>query len=73
MILREAAKIDLLTAYDRECRRRWHQLLGLDGGLSSCYDTDAWVRSRIARILPAVPALDGDLSNLVSQLGLNLA
>ncbi len=73
LILREAAKIDLLTAYDRECRRRWHQLLGLDGGLSSCYDTDAWVRSRIARILPAVPALDGDLSNLVSQLGLNLA
>jgi 2-polyprenyl-6-methoxyphenol hydroxylase-like FAD-dependent oxidoreductase len=71
-ILREKAALNLLEACNREWQDEWRRLLGLTGGLRPRSDTGPWVRERRARILSCLPASNGDLPRLASQMGLEL-
>jgi 2-polyprenyl-6-methoxyphenol hydroxylase-like FAD-dependent oxidoreductase len=70
-ILRGAAPLTSLEAYNRDHQAEWRRLLGLTGGLQAGRDTDPWVRDRRARILSCLPASGADLGSLARQLGLN--
>jgi len=69
-ILRENGSPDLLEAYNREQHTQWERLLGLQGEPKAGAATAAWVRQHGGRMLRCLPALDGDLSLLLNQLGL---
>ncbi|HXR06203.1 MAG TPA: FAD-dependent monooxygenase [Candidatus Acidoferrum sp.] len=69
-ILREKASPDLLESYHREHHAQWEQLLGLKAAPKAGAATDAWVRQQCGRLLPCLPALGGDLTLLLRQLGL---
>jgi NADPH-dependent dioxygenase len=71
-ILREKAALNLLETCNREWQDEWRRLLGLTGGLRPRSDTGPWVRERRARILSCLPASNGDLPRLASQMGLEL-
>jgi 2-polyprenyl-6-methoxyphenol hydroxylase-like FAD-dependent oxidoreductase len=70
-ILREDAPLDLLASYNRSRQDEWRGLLGMAGGLRPRADTDPWIRNRSPRILPCLPASDGDLPHLANQLRLD--
>ena len=72
-ILREAAPVNTLEAYNREQQAEWQRLLGLTGSLQAGNGTSAWIQDRRARILGCLPASGEDLAPLARQLGLNLA
>jgi 2-polyprenyl-6-methoxyphenol hydroxylase-like FAD-dependent oxidoreductase len=72
-ILREAAPLTSLDAYNQQQQTEWQRLLGLTGGLQAGRDTVPWVKDRRARILPCLPASGADLVELAGQLGLNMA
>jgi 2-polyprenyl-6-methoxyphenol hydroxylase-like FAD-dependent oxidoreductase len=69
-ILRENGSPQLLEAYNQEQHTQWERLLGLQGEPKAGAATDAWVRQHGGRMLRCLPALDGDLSLLLNQLGL---
>jgi 2-polyprenyl-6-methoxyphenol hydroxylase-like FAD-dependent oxidoreductase len=70
-VLRQTSPPALLETYDRHWQAEWKRLLGLTGGLKTRNNTNPWVRDRAARILPCLPASDGDLTALASQLSLD--
>ncbi len=72
-ILREAAPLNTLEAYNLDQQAEWQRLLGLTGGLQAGSDTPAWVRDRRARILGCLPASGEEMSVLAGQLGLRMA
>ena len=69
--LHDAAPLNLAETYDRSWQAEWKRLLGLTGGLKTRNDTNPWVRDRAQRILPCLPASDGDLTSLAAQLKLD--
>jgi len=70
-ILLEEAPLDLLAGYSRERQNEWRHLLGLPTGLQARKESDIWVRTRAAQILPCLPASGQDLNLLANQLGLD--
>ncbi len=70
-VLRQASAPNLLESYDRQWQVEWKRLLGLTGGLKTRNNTNPWVRDRAGRILSCIPASDGDLISLASQLALD--
>ncbi len=70
-ILRDKASVSLLEAYGRERQEEWRRLLGLAGGLKVRGSTNPWVSQHRTRILPCLPASDGDLTRLAAQLQLD--
>jgi 2-polyprenyl-6-methoxyphenol hydroxylase-like FAD-dependent oxidoreductase len=71
-ILREHGSSNLLTAYARERREEWHQLLGTKEELKPRTQTDPWISKRGARILPCLPGSGEHLRQLFDQIGLDL-
>jgi 2-polyprenyl-6-methoxyphenol hydroxylase-like FAD-dependent oxidoreductase len=69
-ILRDGEPIDQLEAYGRQRTAEWRHLLGLEGGLRAGEQTDPWIRERIDRILPCIPASQADLTEMARQVGL---
>ena len=70
-VSRQTSPPELLETCERQCQAEWKRLLGLTGGLKTRNNTNPWVRDRAARILPCLPASDGDLTALASQLSLD--
>jgi 2-polyprenyl-6-methoxyphenol hydroxylase-like FAD-dependent oxidoreductase len=71
-ILRDNAPATLLDEYQRQQRDEWRRLLGATGGLQPRRDTDSWVASRAARILPCLPGTGAEVVRLAEQLRLDL-
>ena len=64
---------ELAAAYDRQRRREWRSLLGLDSLPKPAAGAEPWVKERTARILACVPASGRELQNLLGQVGLEMA
>jgi 2-polyprenyl-6-methoxyphenol hydroxylase-like FAD-dependent oxidoreductase len=71
-IIEEHAPLSTLQSYDQDQQKRWRRLLGLTGGLKSNQDTDPWLSERANALLPCLPGLDGDLTQLAGQLGMEI-
>jgi len=71
-ILREQGSPNLLNAYASDRREEWQHLLGTKGELRPRVQTDPWIASRGARILPCLPASGEHLRQLFDQIGLDL-
>jgi len=69
-ILRDGAGEEGLARYGDARLAEWRALLGVEDSLTPGNGADAWVRSRIGRILPCLPASGRDLEELAGQLGL---
>jgi glycine/D-amino acid oxidase-like deaminating enzyme len=69
-ILLEKGSPDLLEAYQQEQHTQWERLLGRQGDPKAGAATDSWVRQHGGRLMRCLPALDGDLTLLLRQLGL---
>lgn len=72
-IIREHEPVRLLEAYDTKQLQIWNRLLGVSGGLKPRANASSWVRDRCSRILPCLPGVLDELSQLAGQLGLDLA
>jgi len=64
---------ELLERFSREQISRWQQLLGLAGGVKAHASANPWVKDRAQRIFSHLPATDGSLEKLASQLQLEAA
>jgi 2-polyprenyl-6-methoxyphenol hydroxylase-like FAD-dependent oxidoreductase len=69
-ILRDKGSPDLLEAYNLQHRAEWEQLLGLKGDPKAGAATSPWVRDRRGKAPSCIPASGGELTLLLSQLGL---
>ncbi len=72
-ILRQEASLSSLGIYEQQQTAQWRRLLGLSGGLKPRSDTDAWLKDKVARILPCLPGSGPDVARLAQQLKLDLA
>jgi 2-polyprenyl-6-methoxyphenol hydroxylase-like FAD-dependent oxidoreductase len=72
-ILLEKGSPDLLEACQQEQHTQWERLFGLKGDPKAGAATDSWVRQHGGRMMRCLPALDGDLTLLLNQLGLEFA
>jgi 2-polyprenyl-6-methoxyphenol hydroxylase-like FAD-dependent oxidoreductase len=72
-VLRDAASVDILEAYNQSCRAEWQRLLGVTGRLKPGPKVNAWAKEGAARILPCLPAGAEGIGSLASQLGLDWA
>ena len=71
-IIRGRATQGSLDAYNAERQQEWGTLLGIRGGLIPRDNTSPWVRERLSRILPCLPASGAGLAALARQLGADL-
>jgi len=69
-ILQGKRDLTTLDRYNRECRDRWRELLGLGTDWIPTKDASAWVREHYAKLLPCLPGVDSQLAWLASQLNL---
>lgn len=60
---------DSLDRYNDERQREWRQLLGLDHNPRPSAETASGIRSRLDRILSAIPASRQTLQDVLAQLG----
>jgi 2-polyprenyl-6-methoxyphenol hydroxylase-like FAD-dependent oxidoreductase len=56
------------THYEARRRRQWQELLGLKERASPTERSPEWARRHLARLMPCLPASDGDLDDLLRQL-----
>jgi 2-polyprenyl-6-methoxyphenol hydroxylase-like FAD-dependent oxidoreductase len=69
-VVREAASLDTLEAYQKARRAEWQRLLGVTGSLKPGAKPNAWAKERAARLLPCLPAGVEEIGRLADQLGL---
>ncbi len=67
-ILRQEKGAASLRHYGEQEVEQWLRLAGFGKGLEARADTDSWVRTNTARILPCLPALGDDLAKLAGEL-----
>ena len=72
-IVEDHEPLSTLEGYERQQQQRWQRLLGKTGGLRARPGTDPWLKDRAAALLPCLPGLDADLSELAGQRGLDIA
>lgn len=68
-IIRGRASNASLETYNAERQAEWNSLFGIRGGIKPKEGTDLWVKQRLSRVLPCLPASGADLAKLVGQLG----
>ena len=61
-----------LESYGEEQRREWHKLLGVNVSFELLPGARPWLAAYARRIVPALPASDGELEVLLRQMGLVL-
>ena len=71
-VLREQSPTQILDDYDRDCTAEWRRMLGIGGSLRPRPKTDAWLKTRAARVLSCLPSSGDDLQALLNQLQLDL-
>ena len=60
----------LLQSYNEQRIAEWRRLLQIDKSVSARDDADAWVKQRVDRILPCIPASGTELHTLADQIGM---
>jgi len=70
---RGASGLAALERYGNEREREWHKLLGLNVRFDLLAHAPPWLATHARRIVPALPASGGELTQLLAGLGLRLA
>jgi 2-polyprenyl-6-methoxyphenol hydroxylase-like FAD-dependent oxidoreductase len=61
-----------LERYELERQREWHKLLGVNVSFQLLPHAPPWLAAHARRLVPALPASGGDLSEVLQRLGLEL-